>query len=80
MPVRLNTAEFDKQVAMRGMTMAEFAYEARISQATISHARAGRPIRHSTLVAIAQALVRLKPLRALAEMDLIAATPAKETP
>lgn len=67
-----------KYVAVRVVrqAMGEYVYEAGLSQATISRARHGREMRTSTLAAMSRALVRLKPLRGIAEMGLITSTPA----
>jgi hypothetical protein len=55
--------------------MREFAREAGLSEITISRARRGGLLRPATLAAMARGLLRLKPLRGVAEMDLIVATP-----
>ena len=58
MSSRLNASRLDRELACRGWTANDLATAARVSPATISAARRGRPMNHRTLRKIADALVR----------------------
>ena len=58
MSSRLNRARLDRELASRGWTAGDLAAATGISPATISAARHGRPVTHSTLRRIADALMK----------------------
>jgi DNA-binding Xre family transcriptional regulator len=59
MSSRLNASRLDRELACRGWTANDLAAAARISPATISAARRGRPVNHRTLRKIADALIKV---------------------
>jgi len=67
--VYLKREPFDVLIARAGLTYAEF---------TLSHARNGRPLRPSTLRAIALGLTRIKPMKGLDGVELVSATPPEK--
>jgi hypothetical protein len=76
MPVYLNVPVVEQQVARAGMSMREFCQiHAGISEVTISCAKGGRPVRPSTLRAVALGLSRLRELPGFAGLDVVTATP-----
>jgi len=77
--VYLKREPFDVLIARAGLTYAEFAQKyARLSPVTLSHARNGRPLRPSTLRAIALGLTRIKPMKGLDGVELVSATPPEK--
>ena len=58
MSSRLNASRLDRELACRGWTANDLAAAARVSPATISAARRGRPMNHRTLRKIADALLK----------------------
>ena len=59
MASRLSSARLDHELACRGWTASDLARASGVSPATISAARRGRPVAHSTLRRLADALVRV---------------------
>jgi DNA-binding Xre family transcriptional regulator len=57
--VRVNQARLDVELARRGLTASALAKAAGLSEATLSHARTGRPVRPLTLTRIAATLARI---------------------
>lgn len=56
MTSRIHPARLDRELARRGWNATDLAKASRISVATISAARQGRPVANSTLCRIAEAL------------------------
>jgi hypothetical protein len=54
----VNSAALEREMMLRGWTGADLARESRLSAATVSAALAGRPIAVSSVLLIAQALMR----------------------
>ena len=75
--VYLNAAPLDELVARGGLTHREFAQACGITPVTLSRARNGRPLRPSTLRALALGLSRLKPVKGLPD-DLVTVTPPSD--
>ena len=55
---RMNPAKLDREMARRGWNATDLAKAARVSMATISGARRGRPVSNATLCKIADALMK----------------------
>ena len=60
--MKLNRARIDYEAGIRGLNPGELARAAGISEATLSRARAGRPLQARTLAALARALTQTRPL------------------
>ncbi len=58
MSSRVNRANLDRELARRGWTASDLAVASGISAATISSARHGRPMKHTTFHKIADALIK----------------------
>ena len=59
MSARMSRVRLDRELACRGWSASDLARASGISPATISKARHGRPVTHTTLRRIADALVRV---------------------
>lgn len=59
MSARMSRVRLDRELACRGWSASDLARASGISAATISKARHGRPVTHTTLRRIADALVRV---------------------
>ncbi len=60
--IKLDRDRLDYEAGIRGLTPGELARAAGISEATLSRARAGRPLQTRTLAALARVLTQHKPL------------------
>jgi predicted transcriptional regulator len=78
-PVYLNPEPLDKLVALSGMTLHEFAVSCGITPVTLSRARNGKSLRISTLRRIAVGLSRLRTLKGLEGLDIVAVAPNNTT-
>ncbi len=56
--LRLSGRRLVRELAVRGLTQAELAQLAGVSEVTLSRAKSGRPIRVDTLVKLARALMQ----------------------
>jgi hypothetical protein len=56
--VRMNTECLDRMMTLAGVTVDQLAKDAGVGTATISRARAGRPLHASTWFRIASAVIR----------------------
>jgi transcriptional regulator with XRE-family HTH domain len=65
MSVVVDAARLRREMARRGWAAVDLAREARLSQATISAALAGRPVTVSSVALMARALARVPPIDAI---------------
>jgi transcriptional regulator with XRE-family HTH domain len=75
MGIIVNLARLQHELARRGWTQSDLARAARLSNATVSAACAGRAVAPSTLLLIAQALTQTPPV---AEIDRLISSPERE--
>jgi transcriptional regulator with XRE-family HTH domain len=73
---RLDAAQLDHQLAIRGVTQRRFSEVAGLPEVTLSQARHGRPVAARTLAKIAAALVMIPVLPGGA--DLLVVAPEKK--
>jgi Cro/C1-type HTH DNA-binding domain len=60
--IKLDAQRLDLEAGIRGLRAGELCELAGISEATLSRARAGRPLNPRTLAALARVLTQVKPL------------------
>lgn len=73
---RLDAAQLDYQLSIRGMSQRRFSELAGLPEVTVSQARNGRPVAPRTLTKIAAALLAIPVLPGLA--DLLVVAPEKK--